>query len=139
MYIKIIRDMKKAKRVEFGIEIVKPWSAEMYDHNEAVADVVRDKLFSMWDAAMELLEQSLELNEEGFEIDILDLEWKGYVNDELLTIQKAVTCYGFGSGYTVGDVAEQVSQEIIDAPLYRLNEIAEELELALEKGFVGFS
>jgi hypothetical protein len=131
--------MKKAKRVEFGIEIVKPWSAEMYDHNEAVADVVRDKVFLMWDAAMELLEQSLELNDEGFEIDILDLEWKGYVNDDLLKIQKAVTCYGFGSGYTVGDVAERVSQEIIDAPLYRLNEIAEELELVLEKGFVGFS
>ena len=131
--------MKKAKKVEFGIEIVKPWSTEMYDHNEAVADVVRNKVFSMWDVAMELLEQSLELNDEGFEIDILDLDWDGHVNDELLTIQKAVTCYGFGSGYTVGDVAERVSQEIIDAQLYRLNEIAEELELALEKGFVGFN
>jgi hypothetical protein len=139
MYIKIIRDMKKAKKVEFGIEITKPWSAEMYNHNEAVADVVRDKLFLMWDSAMELLEQSLELNDEGFEIDILDLDWDGYVNDELLTIQKAVTCYGFGPGYTVGAVAEQVSQEIIDAQLYRLNEIAEELELVLEKGFVGFN
>ena len=131
--------MKKAKRVEFGIEITKPWSVEMYDHNEAVADVVRDKVFLMWDAAMELLEQSLELNDEGFEIDILDLDWDGHVNDDLLTIQKAVTCYGFGTGYTVGDVAERVSQEIIDAQLYRLNEIAEELGLVLEKGFVGFS
>ena len=131
--------MKKAKKVEFGIEIVKPWSTEMYNHNEAVADVVRNKVFLMWDAAMELLEQSLELNDEGFEIDILDLEWKGYRNDDLLTIQKAVTYYGFGTGYTVGDVAEQVSQEIIDAPLYRLNEIAEELGLELEKGFVGFN
>jgi hypothetical protein len=131
--------MKKAKKVEFGIEITKPWSTEMYNHNEAVADVVRDKLFLMLYTAMELLEQSLELNDEGFEIDILDLEWKGYRNDVLLKIQKAVTCYGFGTGYTVGDVAERVSQEIIDAQLYRLNEIAEELELALEKGFVGFN
>jgi hypothetical protein len=131
--------MKKAKKVEFGIEITKPWSAEMYNHNEQVADEVRNKVFLMWDVAMELLEQSLDLNDEGFEIDILDLDWDGHVNDELLTIQKAVTCYGFGSGYTVGAVAERVSQELIDAPLYRLNEIAEELELVLEKGFVGFS
>jgi hypothetical protein len=30
-------------------------------------------------------------------------------------------------------------QELEDAPFYRLNEIAEELELELEKGFVGFN
>jgi hypothetical protein len=30
-------------------------------------------------------------------------------------------------------------QELEDAPTYRLKEIAEELEIELEKGFVGFS
>jgi hypothetical protein len=31
-----------------------------------------------------------------------------------------------------------VAQEIEEAPYYRLNEMVEELELELEKGFVGF-
>jgi hypothetical protein len=30
-------------------------------------------------------------------------------------------------------------QELEDAPFYRLNEIVEDLELELEKGFVGFN
>ena len=42
--------MKKAKRVEFGIEITKPWSAEMYNHNEQVADEVRGQLADILNA-----------------------------------------------------------------------------------------
>ena len=33
--------MKREKKVEFGIEIVKPWSREMYDHNAEVAEIGR--------------------------------------------------------------------------------------------------
>ena len=40
--------MKKEKRVEFGIEIVKPWSREMYDHNDEVAEVVKAKVHALW-------------------------------------------------------------------------------------------
>ncbi len=58
---------------------------------------------------------------------------------DLVSIQTAVTCYGFGSGYTVERVISQVERELEDAPLYRLKDIAEELGLHLEKGFVGFS
>ena len=36
--------MKKVAKVEYGIQIVKPWSNEMYAHNEEVADVVREKV-----------------------------------------------------------------------------------------------
>ena len=55
-----------------------------------------------------------------------------------LFIQTAITCYGFGSGYDVNQVVDRVMQELDDAPYYRLNEMVEELELELEKGFVGF-
>jgi hypothetical protein len=44
--------MKKEKKVVYGIEITKPWSAEMYDHNEAVADVVRFEVKELLDAAL---------------------------------------------------------------------------------------
>ena len=36
--------MKKEAKVEYGIQIVKPWSEEMYDHNEEVDEVVREQL-----------------------------------------------------------------------------------------------
>jgi hypothetical protein len=67
-----------------------------------------------------------------------DVEWIE-APEALKDIQTAVTCYGFGYGYDVAAVAERVMQELEDAPTYRLKEIAEELGIELEKGFVGFS
>jgi hypothetical protein len=132
--------MKKEIKMAYGIEIVKPWSSAMYDHNEAVAEVVKEQVSDMWRAALSQLEESLDTeDEEGYEIAMLDLDWCDCLTNELLTIQRAITCYGFGYGYDVAAVAERVMQELEDAPTYRLKEIAEELEIELEKGFVGFN
>jgi hypothetical protein len=133
--------MKKAKKVEFGIEITKPWSAEMYAHNEAVAEEVKAKVLAMWNEAYEKLEEFVEAYDDECdedEISLQDIDWD-FATEKMVEIQKAITCYGFGFGYTVGQVAERVEAEIEDAPLYRLKDIAEELGLELEKGFVGFS
>ena len=123
--------MKKAAKVEYGIQITKPWSQEMYAHNEAVADVVRDTVKAMWDKAMAKFQDA-----EG-ESFMSDTEWI-QASAELKEIQTAVTCYGFGYGYDVARVAETVMDELETSPFFRLNEIAEDLELELEKGFVGF-
>jgi hypothetical protein len=40
----------------YGIEIVKPWRMAMYDHNEAVAEVVKERVSDMWRAALSQLE-----------------------------------------------------------------------------------
>jgi hypothetical protein len=125
--------MKREKKVEFGITITKPWSMEMYAHNELVADVVRFEVKELLDAALCNFLEDFDLTE-----DALELPWDEASGD-LVGIQTAVTCYGFGSGYTVERVLDIVEQELEDAPLYRLNDIAEELGLHLEKGFVGFS
>ena len=125
--------MKKEKKVEFGITITKPWSAEMYAHNDAVADVVRFEVKELLDAALCNFLEDFDLTE-----DALELPWDEASGD-LVGIQTAITCYGFGSGYTVERVLDKVEQELEDAPLYRLKDIAEELGLHLEKGFVGFS
>jgi hypothetical protein len=117
--------MKKEKKVVYGIEIVKPWSAEMYAHNEEVADVVREKVASKFAAELAKLRKD-------------ELEWED-APEALKAIQTAITCYGFARGYTVGMVAERVWDELDEAPFYRLKDIAEELELELEKGFVGLS
>ena len=129
--------MKKAAKVEYGIQITKPWSREMYDHNDEVADVVRAAVHQRWVAAWNECEREVtDMDEEG---DLLCyMEWD-VASDEMKRIQTAVTCYGFGFGYSVEDVSLRVEEEIESAPYFRLKDIAEELEIKLEKGFVGFS
>ena len=125
--------MKKEAKVEFGIVITKPWSSEMYAHNEQVADIVRNEVEARWIAAL------MQFQEELGEEFMSDTEWAVLATAEMKEIQRAITCYGFGYGYDVAAVAERVMQELEDAPTYRLKEIAEDLEIELEKGFVGFS
>ena len=43
--------MKKAKEVKYGIEITKPWSKEMYAHNEEVQNEICDTILEMWEEA----------------------------------------------------------------------------------------
>jgi hypothetical protein len=124
--------MKKVAKVEYGIQIVKPWSNAMYAHNEAVADVVRECVEKLWIAAIAEFKKEFDGNDEMLECEFTN------ASDELKRIQSAVTVYGFGFGYDVNRVADRVMQELEEAPFYRLNEIAEDLELELEKGFVGF-
>ena len=125
--------MKKEKKVVYGIEIVKPWSSEMYAHNEEVADVVKTKVHAMWVEAVTKFAKEFDYNDE-----MLECEFDA-ASEELKRIQRAVTVYGFGFGYDVNRVAEIVEEEIEDAPFYRLKDIAEELDIKLEKGFVGLS
>ena len=129
--------MKKAAKVEYGIQITKPWSREMYQHNDAVAEVVRYAVHQMWMTAWNACEREVtDMDEQG---DLfLYMEWD-VASDEMKRIQKAVNGYGFGFGYSVEDVSLQVEEDIESAPYYRLKDIAEELEIKLEKGFVGFS
>jgi hypothetical protein len=122
--------MKKAPKVEFGIEIVKPWSKAMYDHNDMVAEAVKVKVFEIWtDAYVSAVSNEF----------ASDSDWLDEATPEMIRIQKAVTCYGFGSGYDVAKVSSIVEEELEDAPYYRLKDIAEELELDLKVGFVGLS
>jgi len=129
--------MKKEKKMVYGIEIVKPWSKEMYDHNEMVADAVRILVTQRWENALNAFEERYsDLCDAVIELDEVEF---ANASAELKEIQRAVTCYGFGYGYDVAKVSERVIQELEDAPLYRLKEIAEELELDLKVGFVGFN
>ena len=131
--------MKKEPKIEYGIEIVKPWSQAMYDHNDQVADQVREDLSIMWSEALE--QAKSEMEEDGVE-DFLSQPWVDiYVDDayeDLVKIQIAVTCYAFGFGYSIEAVDERIEVELNSAPYFRLKDMAEELGMELEKGFVGF-
>ena len=114
--------MKKAAKVEYGIQIVKPWSKEMYAHNDEVADAVRDQLTERLEAFR----------------DELDPEEKSFQDDELQQFGRVVVGYGGWIGFTNERIMKKIEREIDIAAYFRLKDIAEELELELEKGFVGF-
>ena len=131
--------MAKAKKVEFGIEITKPWSKEMYAHNDEVQEVVVGIITKMWrdEMADVRTEWEEQMADEDFEPDFEEAEWSHFDEGILSDIQTAVTCHGF-LNYSVVDVEEIVLDELETAAYWRLNEMVEELDLKLEKGFVGF-
>jgi hypothetical protein len=132
--------MKKEAKVEYGITITKPWSTEMYDHNEEVQTEICDTVLEMWEAAMILAQESFDSQLEDDQIDnrFVDSDWDN-ANEAMIKIQKAVTCYGFGDGYTIEEVDIDVKNTIANAALFHVKEIAEELELELEREIIGFS
>jgi hypothetical protein len=139
--------MTKAKKTQYGIEITKPWSKEMYAHNEEVMEVAKQQIFKMWMEAYDEAEEGYEKEmqtEVGGISDVHyeafgDMEWGRGKTELLEEIQRAVTCYGFGSGYEMVEVCDRVLLDLEDAPFYRVNEMVEELGIELEKGFVGFN
>jgi hypothetical protein len=60
--------------------------------------------------------------------------------DNNCTISVVYHKYSYSDqGKTTAEVMEQVYEELDRAPLYRLNEMVDELDIKLEKGFVGFN
>ena len=125
--------MKKEAKVEYGITITKPWSEEMYAHNEEVAIIVRDIIEKRIDAELSAFAS------EYADIDeAMDQNWSS-VSKEFKQLQNAITCYGFGTMYGVCEVLDEIEKELDRSATFRLKEIAEELEIELEKGFVGYN
>lgn len=120
--------MAKQKEVKYGIEIVKPWSVEMYAHNEKVMEAVKQILFKRIAA----------ISEAAAKEGILDDEYMHAVSDEVKSFQKTLTCYGFGQGYSYAAVIEKMVQEVNMIENWRANEVALDLELNLEYNFIGF-
>jgi hypothetical protein len=137
--------MKKAKEVKYGIEITKPWSKEMYAHNEKVGEDIRTQILKKWNEAMEQAKLEydentceIEAEENGYEIEpFLEREYTDVQTEELRNLQKDVTCYGFGMGYSMKNIDEEVQNELECAASYRLKEMAEDMGLELEYEFIG--
>ena len=128
--------MKKEKKIVYGIEIVKPWSKEMYDHNEEVAEIVKETVHQMW---VDALKAAIEDYRDEDELGNLysEMDW-GQASDEMVRIQKAITYYSY-CNQSIEEVADEVEETLEDMPLYQLKELVEELEIKLDKGFIGFN
>ena len=128
--------MKKEAKVEYGITITKPWSKEMYDHNDALAEVVKARVLEMWTEAFKAAEAEF-VDEDDLGSEFGDMQWDA-ASSEMVEIQKAITYYSF-SNQSIQEVAEEVKSELENMPTFQLKELVEELEIELEKGFIGFN
>ena len=124
--------------MKYGIKITKPWSKEMYAHNEEVKETVINEVRDRWEIAYQEAEQyfldDLEEDQQGMLFE--DADWHN-ANQTMQEIQEAVTIINYASGFDIKEVTEEVEDTLDDAPFYRLKEIAEELELELEEEFIG--
>lgn len=124
--------------IKYGIKVVKPWSKEMYDHNEEVKETVVNEVRERWEIAYKEAEKdfldNLAEDQQGMLFE--DGDWHN-ANQTMQEIQEAVTIVNFATGFDVKEVTEEVEDTLDDAPFYRLKEIVEELELELEEEFIG--
>jgi hypothetical protein len=104
-----MRKAKKSPKVQYGIEITKPWSKEMYDHNDIVSDEMKKNIIKKWDSIIKRLD--------------MDQDWCLLSDDsEIVKLQKGICYSGYGSGYTLEEVDREFRDEVENMPNYQLHE-----------------
>ena len=133
---------KKTPTFQYGIEITKPHSKQMYDHNDHVANVMKINISNVatdiWNSIVDR-ERS----------DISETDWSVYKDEKFNgftyeKFQRAICYSGFGSGFTVLDVQNEIRNELELAENWRMHELYQEMHEAgmvpaIEHEMVGFT
>jgi len=119
---------KKTPQFKYGIEITKPHSKEMYDHNDVVAEVLKLNIQSAWDNAFKLAEVDfisyLEEDQEG--MLFTDSDWSN-ANQVMQDLSKGITVTGYGGGFTIQDVQDDFDRDLECMENWQLHETYAEL------------
>lgn len=108
--------VKKSPKIEYGIEIVKPWSSEMYDHNDKVSEEMKKNILDAW-------KKELSKNT-GFSQNFSDWD-EDMLNHHapiLVKLQRGIMYSGYGVGYSIQDVNNEFERELEDMPNFQLHE-----------------
>lgn len=121
----------KAVETKYGIEITKPHSKAMYDHNDRVALEMKQIIIDIWARGSESISNHAS-------------DWNDVKTTRLETIQKAVLFHGYGEGYMFAKVAKDVFDELENAPNWRMHEMYQglhELNMVptIEQEMLGFT
>ena len=100
----------KVKEIKYGIEITKPWSKEMYDHNDKVAELMK----------AELLIRLKNAYQSGDE-------------DDLRKVSSIICPTGYGFGFDFDDIYNESLRELEIVQNYWLNE---EFPYGVKEGIV---
>ena len=107
--------MPKELETKYGIQITKPFSKEMYDHNDMCATEMKNNIRNAWDKEIELT---------GVDIDIeeWDEELLKEHSPKLVRLQKNVMYSGYGMGYTIDMVNQEFIKELDTMANWQLHE-----------------
>ena len=106
-----IKETKKTPTFRYGIEITKPHSKEMYDHNDAIALEMRRNILSEIHVAYSQAKGDIAANG-GM-----------HKGEELLReIVKCFTGYGFGDGYDLDDIKDEGINTLANVENWTLHE-----------------
>ena len=97
---------KKTPIFKYGIQITKPFSKTMYDHNEICAKEMRFNIKDAW-------------HNEAIKF-MGDDEWP--TEGKIVEIQKAVMAMGYGDGYTINEVERDFYSELDNMADWQLHE-----------------
>jgi predicted RNA-binding protein len=125
------------KLKKYNIAITKPWSSEMYAHNDEVLKEVIEKVKTKWLHAYHDSENEYYIGASDSDDEFQDAPWNHEANTIMQNIQEAVLVTTYGSGFTIHDVHNDVHQELEAIAYWRAKEVAEDLSLLLSKEFIG--
>ena len=111
---------KKAPIYKYGLEITKPFSKAMYDHNDQVADEMRARILEAWNQELKTLTDTPN------SVDIKTEDWDEELLKEhapkLVKLQRGVCYSGYGSGYTIDMVNQEFIKELEGMANWQLHE-----------------
>ena len=111
--------MPKELETKYGIQITKPFSKEMYDHNDMCATEMKNNIRNAWD-------NELAIVKEYHDVNALVEEWDEDLLKEhapkLVRLQKNVMYSGYGMGYTIDMVNEEFIKELDTMANWQLHE-----------------
>jgi predicted RNA-binding protein len=122
---------------KYNIEVTKPWSKEMYAHNDEVLREVVEEVKAKWLVAYHDSENEYYIGSSDDEAEFQDAEWEYEANAIMKDIQESVLVTAYGSGFTIHNVHNEVHQELEAMPYWRAKEVADELSINLSKEFIG--
>ena len=108
---------------QHGITVTRPWNKEMYDHNDEVAEKMKDLIQS--------------------ELDRLNPVENPENEDRFRVLAKFICAYGYGAGYPLDAMVEDTNRRLEQAENYWLHQeypymVKEGFCPELEVGFVGY-
>jgi len=122
---------KKLNKIHFGIEITKPFSKEMYAHNDKIAKILKENILNAWVNMYTTFDKQA--------------DWSSTVpkGSNFESLQKNVCYSGYGGGYTIQDVNEEFKSELENMPNWQIHEVYayccfESLVPRTKQGMVGF-
>ena len=127
--------------IEYGITVTRPHSTEMYNHNDNVANVMKININNVATSIWNSLVYSNEVVSHADWTTFKDVTYKSFTIE---AFQKSICYSGFGDGFTMLDVFNEIQTAVEDAENWQMHEMYQEMHEAgmvdsIKHEMVGFT